>query len=129
MAVFCGIDWAEDHHDIALVDQDGTLLAKRRIGDDTAGFAALLQLLVEAGDDPEAPGDRPVGARAHGGLDAYEILIDKMLSVRRRGCPGLGRGFACRCGCSRRLALLDRKRERLLRLRHDGSIDDSVARR
>jgi CPA1 family monovalent cation:H+ antiporter len=28
-----------------------------------------------------------------------------------------------------RLALLDRKRERLLRLRHDGSIDDSVARR
>src|SRR3954471_13489563 len=55
VAVFCGIDWAEDHHDIALVDQDGTLLTKRRIGDDTAGFAALLQLLVEAGDDPEAP--------------------------------------------------------------------------
>jgi len=49
VAVFCGIDWAEDHHDIALVDQDGTLLAKRRIGDDAAGFAALLQLLVEAG--------------------------------------------------------------------------------
>jgi len=55
VAVFCGIDWAEDHHDIALVDQDGTLLAKRRIGDDTAGFGALLQLLVEAGDDPDAP--------------------------------------------------------------------------
>jgi hypothetical protein len=55
VAVFCGIDWAEDHHDIALVDQDGTLLAKRRIGDDAAGFAALLQLLVEAGDDPDAP--------------------------------------------------------------------------
>jgi hypothetical protein len=32
MAMFCGIDWAEDHHDIALVDQDGTLVAKRRIG-------------------------------------------------------------------------------------------------
>jgi hypothetical protein len=47
--------WAEDHHDIALVDQDGTLLAKRRIGDDTAGFGALLQLLVEAGDHPDAP--------------------------------------------------------------------------
>ena len=24
MDVFCGIDWAEDHHDIALVDQDGS---------------------------------------------------------------------------------------------------------
>jgi len=55
VAVFCGIDWAEDHHDIALVDQDGALLAKRRIGDDAAGFAALLQLLAEAGDDPDAP--------------------------------------------------------------------------
>ena len=55
MAVFCGIDWAEDHHDIALVDQDGTLLTTRRIGDDATGFAALLQLLVEAGDDPDAP--------------------------------------------------------------------------
>ena len=34
-------------------------------------------------------------------LDAYEILIDKMLSIRRRGCPGRGRGSACRCGSSR----------------------------
>jgi transposase len=55
VAVFCGIDWAEDHHDIALVDQDGTLLARRRIGDDAAGFGALLQLLVEVGDHPDAP--------------------------------------------------------------------------
>jgi transposase len=55
VAVFCGIDWAEDHHDIALVDQDGTLVAKRRIDDDAAGFAALLHLLVEAGDSPDDP--------------------------------------------------------------------------
>jgi hypothetical protein len=25
--VFCGIDWAEDHHDVALIDADGHLLA------------------------------------------------------------------------------------------------------
>jgi hypothetical protein len=31
VAVYCGIDWAEGHHDIALVDGDGTLVAKRRI--------------------------------------------------------------------------------------------------
>jgi Transposase len=55
MAVFCGIDWAEDHHDVALVDQHGTLIAKRRIGDDAAGFTALLQLLVDAGDHPNGP--------------------------------------------------------------------------
>ena len=43
MDVFCGIDWAEDHHDIALVDRDGQLLARRRISDDAAGLAALLE--------------------------------------------------------------------------------------
>src|SRR5712671_4921775 len=55
MDVFCGIDWAEDHHDIALVDRDGTLLARRRISDDAAGLAQLLGLLAEHGDSPENP--------------------------------------------------------------------------
>jgi transposase len=50
MDVFCGIDWAEDHHDIALVDRDGQLLARRRISDDAAGLASLLALLAEHGD-------------------------------------------------------------------------------
>jgi transposase len=50
MDVFCGIDWAEDHHDIALADRDGKLLARRRIGDDAAGLAQLLELLAEHGD-------------------------------------------------------------------------------
>jgi transposase len=55
LTIFCGIDWAEDHHDVALVDTDGKLVAKRRISDDTAGYALLLQLLADAGDDPEEP--------------------------------------------------------------------------
>src|SRR5579859_7281267 len=55
MDVYCGIDWAEDHHDIALTDQDGKLLARRRISDDAAGLAALLELLAEHGDTPEDP--------------------------------------------------------------------------
>jgi transposase len=53
--VFCGIDWAEDHHDIALADGDGKLLARQRISDDAAGLAALLDLLAEHGDSPEDP--------------------------------------------------------------------------
>src|ERR1700712_1121143 len=55
MKVFCGIDWSERHHDVALVDQDGTLIAKRRIGESVEGFAELLTLLAEAGDSPEEP--------------------------------------------------------------------------
>ena len=52
MDVYCGIDWAEDHHDISLVNRDGQLLARRRIGDDAAGLAALLELLADYGDSP-----------------------------------------------------------------------------
>jgi transposase len=53
MDVYCGIDWSEDHHDIALVDRDGKLLARRRISDDPAGLAALLDLLAEHGDSAD----------------------------------------------------------------------------
>ncbi len=55
MEVFCGIDWAEDHHDIALAGRDGQLLARRRISDDAAGLAALLGLLAEHGDSAGDP--------------------------------------------------------------------------
>jgi len=80
VAVFCGIDWAEDHHDIALVDQDGALLAKRRIGDDAAGFAALLQLLAEAGDNPNEP--IPVAIETSHGL-----LVASLRATRRPVFP------------------------------------------
>ena len=50
MDVYCGIDWAKDHHDIALVDRDGNLLARRRVSDDAAGLAGLLALLAGHGD-------------------------------------------------------------------------------
>ncbi|MEU2166076.1 IS110 family transposase, partial [Streptomyces sp. NPDC019208] len=53
--VFCGVDWAEDHHDVALVDASGTQLAKLRISDDADGFAQLTTLLVEHGDHADAP--------------------------------------------------------------------------
>jgi transposase len=53
--VFCGIDWAESHHDVALVDAEGTLVAKLRISDDAAGFTALTALLAEHGDNKDYP--------------------------------------------------------------------------
>ena len=55
MAMCCGIDWSEDHHDVAMVDTGAHLAAKRRITDDAAGFGELLELLAAAGDHPEAP--------------------------------------------------------------------------
>lgn len=53
--VFCGIDWAERHHDVALLDGEGKLVAKRRIADSADGFAQLTTLLAEAGDSREDP--------------------------------------------------------------------------
>jgi transposase len=52
---FCGIDWAEDHHDIALVDGGGGLIAHARVSDDAAGLARLLELLAGYGDSAEDP--------------------------------------------------------------------------
>jgi transposase len=54
-AISCGIDWACDHHDVALIDAEGTLVAKARIGDDLAGFHQLLSLLAEHGDTETGP--------------------------------------------------------------------------
>lgn len=58
MEIFCGVDWAERHHDVALVDEAGRLLARRRVSDDVAGFTELTGLLAEhAGSGGFAPVD------------------------------------------------------------------------
>ncbi|MGW0816936.1 IS110 family transposase [Streptomyces viridiviolaceus] len=51
--IYCGIDWAERTHDVALVDDSGQLLAKRHITDDAVGYKILLDLLAEYGDTEE----------------------------------------------------------------------------
>ena len=50
-AVGCGIDWAQDHHDVAVVDEHGAVICAERIGNDAAGLARLLELLAE--HDPD----------------------------------------------------------------------------
>lgn len=55
MRAFCGIDWASDHHDIAIVDETGALLARARIDDTAEGLDRLLRMLAEHGDSPQDP--------------------------------------------------------------------------
>ncbi|HEX3962885.1 MAG TPA: IS110 family transposase [Trebonia sp.] len=55
MDVLCGIDWAEDHHDVALVDAGGQVLARLRITDDAVGLTALPGLLAAHGDSQQDP--------------------------------------------------------------------------
>ena len=61
-----GIDWASDHHDVAVVDDDGRVVARGRVGNDAAGFAQVLTLLAEAGDTAKQP--IPVGIETDHGL-------------------------------------------------------------
>jgi hypothetical protein len=53
--VYCGIDWAERHHDVALVDQDGHLVARKRIAESVEGLTQLLAILAAAGDSAAEP--------------------------------------------------------------------------
>ena len=44
MRLFVGDDWAEDHHDIEVMDQAGKVLAKRRLPEGMAGMTQLHEL-------------------------------------------------------------------------------------
>lgn len=66
MTITCGIDWAESHHDVALVDGTGKLVAERRISDDAEGLRRLLDLPAEAGDTAGDP--MPVAVETARGL-------------------------------------------------------------
>ncbi len=45
--LFVGNDWAEDHHDIELVDDDGRVLAHRRLPEGVEGLAVLHALIAD----------------------------------------------------------------------------------
>jgi hypothetical protein len=45
--LFVGDDWAEDHHDIGLVDEEGLVLTRRRLPEGIEGIAALHGLVAE----------------------------------------------------------------------------------
>src|ERR1700733_790097 len=44
MRLFVGDDWAEDHHDVEVMDETGKVLARKRLPEGVAGMALLHQL-------------------------------------------------------------------------------------
>jgi transposase len=57
MRLFAGDDWAEDHHDVEVMDETGKVLARRRLPEGAGGLAQLHALigglLGEDADDAE----------------------------------------------------------------------------
>src|SRR5215213_8504141 len=87
----CGIDWAEAHHDVALVDENGKVVIRKRVTADLPGFTTLLELIAEHGGDP---GSTPVGietdknlfvvALAAAGFTVYPINPKALARYRER---------------------------------------------
>ncbi len=54
MRLFAGDDWAQDHHDVELMDEAGRVLAKRRLPEGVAGMARLHELIgQQLGEDAD----------------------------------------------------------------------------
>ena len=55
MRLLVGDDWAQDHHDVEVMDEAGRVLAKRRLPEGVAGIAQLHELIGRhAGEDADA---------------------------------------------------------------------------
>lgn len=91
MQLFVGIDWAEDHHDVCVLDADGRVWTKGRVSNDLAGIAKLHDLIAAAvPDDVEDEPAVTVGIEIDRGLlvralvaAGYEVLGVNPLAVDR----------------------------------------------
>ena len=55
MRLFAGDDWAEDHHDVEVMDAAGKVLARRRLPEGVAGIAQLHDLIGQyLGEEDDA---------------------------------------------------------------------------
>ena len=51
--IYVGDDWAEDHHDLYVMDEAGNRLAARRLPEGLAGIRQLHELIAEHADEPD----------------------------------------------------------------------------
>jgi hypothetical protein len=85
--IFVGDDWAESHHDIAVVDEQGARLAQRRLAEGLAGIGQLHALLAE---HASGPSEIVIGIETDRGLwvsalveAGYQVYAINPLAVSR----------------------------------------------
>jgi len=90
--LFVGVDWAEDHHDLCVMDTAGKVRAKGRVTDDLAGVARAHDLIASAvpGDVDDDQVEVVVGIETDRGLlvralvaAGYRVVAVNPLSVDR----------------------------------------------
>lgn len=85
--VFVGVDWAEAHHDVCVLDEAGQVLGKRRVPDGLQGVRLIHELLAAHAEQPELV---VVGIETDRGLlvgalvaAGYQVYALNPLSVSR----------------------------------------------
>ena len=93
MRLFVGDDWAEDHHDVELMDAAGRVLARARLPEGVAGIARLHGLIgLQLGDaeDAEVVTGIETDRRRHAAANKSEVpMTSEMITVDATGatCP------------------------------------------
>ena len=90
--LFVGDDWAEDHHDLEVVDDQGRVLARRRVGEGIAGMVKLHELIAEFLADDDDPGHVVIGIETDRGpwvqaliAAGYQVFgVNPKLAARHR---------------------------------------------
>jgi transposase len=93
--VFLGVDWGEHHHDLCVLDQEGGVLATRRIADGLAGVGELHALAASHVVDPaqvtvgiETDRGLLVGALVAAGYQVYAVNPQVVSRYRGRQVSG-----------------------------------------
>ena len=68
MRLFAGDDWAENHHDIEVMDEAGKVLAKRRLPEGAAGMGQLHELIGRYLPEDEQDAEVVIGIETDRGL-------------------------------------------------------------
>ena len=85
--IFVGDDWAEDHHDVYVMDEAGTRLASRRLSEGLTGIRQLHELIAKHAEAPDQvvigiETDRGLWVAALTGAD-YQVYAVNPLAVAR----------------------------------------------
>ncbi len=90
MVLFVGDDWAEDHHDVEVMDSTGRRLARARLGEGVAGIARLHAMIGEQLGDEVDEAEVLVGIETDRGpwvaalvAAGYTVYAINPLSVAR----------------------------------------------
>lgn len=102
--IFVGDDWAEDHHDVHVMDADGAQLASRRLPEGLPGISGFHKLVATHAEEPSQvvigiETDRGLWVQALGAAGYQVYAVNPLAAWRRRHRisrrrPGGGRGSA-----------------------------------